>query len=69
MHWLQERGIHIWDEWANENGDLGPVYGAQWRAWPAPNGEHIDQIANVINQLRASPDSRRLIVTAWNPAL
>jgi thymidylate synthase len=68
VRWLQERGIYIWDEWADENGDLGPVYGAQWRAWPAPNGEHIDQIANVINQLRVNPDSRRLIVTAWNPA-
>ena len=68
VRWLQERGIRIWDEWADENGDLGPVYGAQWRAWPAPNGEHIDQIANVIDQLRTSPDSRRLIVTAWNPA-
>ena len=68
IHWLQERNIHIWDEWADENGDLGPVYGAQWRSWPAPNGKHIDQIAKVIDQLRTNPDSRRLIVTAWNPA-
>lgn len=69
VRWLQERGITIWDEWADENGDLGPVYGYQWRSWPAPNGEHVDQIANVIDSIRNNPDSRRHIVSAWNPAL
>ena len=68
MRWLQERGISIWDEWADENGDLGPVYGAQWRSWPAPDGRHIDQLAQVIDQIRTNPDSRRHIVSAWNPA-
>ncbi|UDY25059.1 thymidylate synthase [Nocardioides sp. Kera G14] len=68
VKWLQERGISIWDEWADENGDLGPVYGAQWRTWPAPSGEQIDQLAAVIEQIRTNPDSRRHIVTAWNPA-
>ncbi|WP_300682488.1 thymidylate synthase [Nocardioides sp.] len=68
VRWLQERGISIWDEWADENGELGPVYGAQWRSWPAPHGEHIDQLKNVIEQIRRNPDSRRHIVSAWNPA-
>ncbi|WP_141013114.1 thymidylate synthase [Nocardioides sambongensis] len=68
VRWLQERGISIWDEWADENGDLGPVYGAQWRSWPTPEGRHIDQLAQVIAQLRANPDSRRHIVSAWNPS-
>ena len=66
--WLHANGITIWDEWADANGDLGPVYGAQWRAWPAPNGRHIDQLAAVIEQLRTNPDSRRHVVVAWNPA-
>lgn len=68
VRWLQDRGVTIWDEWADENGDLGPVYGAQWRSWPKPGGGHIDQIADLIATLKANPDSRRLIVTAWNPA-
>lgn len=68
ISWLRERGISIWDEWANDDGDLGPVYGYQWRSWPAPSGEHIDQIANVIDQIKNNPDSRRLIVSAWNVA-
>ncbi|AVY95872.1 MULTISPECIES: thymidylate synthase [Microvirgula] len=67
--YLQQNGVRIWDEWADENGDLGPVYGYQWRSWPAPDGRHIDQIANVVEQIRRNPDSRRLIVSAWNPAL
>ena len=66
--WLHERKISIWDEWADENGDLGPVYGHQWRSWPASDGRQIDQIATVINGLRANPDSRRHIVSAWNVA-
>ena len=66
--WLHERKISIWDEWADENGDLGPVYGHQWRSWPASDGRQIDQIASVINGLRANPDSRRHIVSAWNVA-
>lgn len=68
VRWLQERGITIWDEWADENGDLGPVYGAQWRSWPTPEGRHIDQLAQVIAQIRENPDSRRHIVSAWNPS-
>ncbi|MFJ3381478.1 thymidylate synthase [Curtobacterium sp. NPDC090217] len=64
--WLQEHGVRIWNEWADESGDLGPVYGVQWRSWPTPSGEHIDQIAQVIEQIRTNPDSRRLIVSAWN---
>ncbi|AKR56307.1 Thymidylate synthase [Devosia sp. H5989] len=68
VRWLQERGVRIWDEWADENGDLGPVYGSQWRSWPAPDGRHIDQIANVVHSIRTKPDSRRHIVSAWNPA-
>ena len=68
VRWLQERGVTIWDEWADENGDLGPVYGKQWRSWDAPNGETIDQIAKVIESLKNNPSSRRHIVSAWNPA-
>ncbi|MFM8465719.1 MAG: thymidylate synthase, partial [Burkholderiaceae bacterium] len=64
--YLKENGVTIWDEWADDNGDLGPIYGYQWRSWPAPNGEHIDQIAQLIQQIKANPDSRRLIVSAWN---
>ncbi|WP_457300476.1 thymidylate synthase [Phyllobacterium sp. P5_D12] len=67
--YLKENGVTIWDEWADENGDLGPVYGAQWRSWPAPDGRHIDQISNLLNQIRKNPHSRRLIVSAWNPPL
>ncbi len=66
--YLHEHGVSIWDEWADENGDLGPVYGAQWRSWPTPDGGVIDQISDVVEQIRTNPDSRRLIVTAWNPA-
>ena len=68
IRYLKENGVSIWDEWADENGDLGPVYGSQWRSWPAPNGQKIDQISNVIEQIRSNPDSRRLMVSAWNPA-
>jgi thymidylate synthase len=68
VRWLQERGVKIWDEWADANGDLGPVYGSQWRSWPDGQGGTIDQIANVIESIRTKPDSRRHIVTAWNPA-
>ena len=68
VHWLQERGIKIWDEWADENGDLGPVYGHQWRSWPTPDGGSIDQIAKVIDSIKNNPDSRRHIVSAWNVA-
>ncbi|TAG49026.1 MAG: thymidylate synthase [Betaproteobacteria bacterium] len=64
--WLQERGVTIWDEWAKADGDLGPVYGVQWRSWPTPDGGHIDQIAEVVKQLKTNPDSRRIIVSAWN---
>ena len=66
--YLKENGVRIWDEWADENGDLGPVYGSQWRSWPGPDGEKIDQISNVIEMIRKTPDSRRLMVSAWNPA-
>ena len=66
--WLKERGVSIWDEWADEHGDLGPIYGYQWRSWPAPEGRQIDQISDVIDRIRATPDSRRLIVSAWNVA-
>ncbi len=66
--YLRENGVGIWDEWADEHGDLGPVYGAQWRSWPAPDGSHIDQISQVLGELRSNPDSRRLIVSAWNVA-
>ena len=65
---LKEHGVSIWDEWADENGELGPVYGHQWRSWPAPDGSTIDQLAQVVDQIRRNPDSRRLIVSAWNPA-
>ncbi|CBV41585.1 thymidylate synthase [Halomonas elongata] len=67
--YLKENGVRIWDEWADENGDLGPVYGYQWRSWPDPRGGHVDQIAGLLEQLRRNPQSRRLIVSAWNPAL
>ena len=67
--YLNENGVTIWDEWADENGDLGPVYGYQWRSWPAADGRHIDQIANVVEAIKTNPHSRRLIVSAWNPAL
>jgi thymidylate synthase len=66
--WLQERGVTIWNEWAAPDGDLGPVYGVQWRSWPTPDGGHIDQIAEVIKTIRTNPDSRRIIVSAWNVA-
>jgi len=66
--YLHEHGVTIWDEWADRNGDLGPVYGAQWRSWPTPDGVHIDQLSQVIDQIRRNPDSRRLIVSAWNVA-
>jgi thymidylate synthase len=68
VRWLQERGVRIWDEWADAEGELGPVYGKQWRSWAAPDGRVVDQIADVVNAIRANPNSRRLIVTAWNPA-
>jgi len=68
VRWLQERGVTIWNEWADAQGELGPVYGHQWRSWPAPDGRHIDQIAAVVRSLRDSPDSRRHIVSAWNVA-
>ena len=68
VRWLQEHGVSIWDEWADERGELGPVYGSQWRSWPAPDGSAIDQIAQVVESIRTRPDSRRHIVTAWNPA-
>jgi thymidylate synthase len=64
--YLRENGVSIWDEWANERGELGPVYGAQWRSWPTADGRHIDQIAQVLKQLKSDPDSRRIIVSAWN---
>ena len=64
--WLQERGVTIWDEWADASGELGPVYGKQWRSWPTPDGGSIDQISQVLEQLRTAPDSRRIIVSAWN---
>ena len=66
VQWLQENGVSIWDEWAREGGELGPVYGYQWRSWPTQDGRHIDQIAQVIKQIKNNPDSRRLIVSAWN---
>jgi thymidylate synthase len=68
IKYLDEHGVRIWDEWADDNGDLGPVYGRQWRSWPTPDGGSIDQMANVLAEIRLNPTSRRLIVTAWNPA-
>jgi len=68
VHWLQEHGVSIWDEWADANGELGPVYGFQWRSWPSQTDSTIDQIANLVRDIKTNPDSRRLIVTAWNPA-
>jgi thymidylate synthase len=66
IRYLRDHGVTIWDEWANEDGELGPVYGVQWRSWPAPDGRHIDQISDVVREIRANPNSRRLIVSAWN---
>jgi len=66
VRWLQDHGVTIWDEWAGPDGELGPVYGVQWRSWPTPDGRHIDQISGLLEQLRSNPDSRRLIVSAWN---
>ncbi|HET6493064.1 MAG TPA: thymidylate synthase, partial [Burkholderiales bacterium] len=68
IRYLRDNGVTIWDEWAGANGDLGPVYGYQWRSWPAPDGRHIDQISQLIEQIGKNPDSRRLIVSAWNVA-
>ena len=68
IKYLKDNGVSIWDEWADENGELGPVYGSQWRSWPKPDGGHIDQISGVINQIKNNPDSRRIIVSAWNVA-
>lgn len=68
IKYLKENGVSIWDDWADEQGELGPVYGYQWRSWPAPDGSSIDQVSNLIAQIKKNPDSRRLIVTAWNPA-
>jgi thymidylate synthase len=68
VRWLQERGVTIWDEWARADGELGPVYGVQWRSWPTPGGGHVDQIAEVVKQLKTNPDSRRIVVSAWNVA-
>ena len=69
IRYLKENGVSIWDDWADEEGNLGPVYGYQWRSWPAPDGRHIDQIATVVEQIKNNPNSRRMIVSAWNPAL
>jgi thymidylate synthase len=68
VRYLQEHGVRIWDEWADDRGDLGPIYGAQWRSWPAPDGGTIDQLTRVVEQIRTDPDSRRHVVSAWNPA-
>jgi thymidylate synthase len=68
VKYLHDHGVTIWDEWADENGDLGPIYGYQWRSWPAPDGRHIDQLSDVLREIRRNPDSRRLIVSAWNVA-
>lgn len=68
IRYLQKNGVTIWDEWANEHGELGPVYGSQWRSWPTPDGRHIDQIKNIVSQIQNNPDSRRIIVSAWNVA-
>ncbi len=67
-NWLAERGVSIWNEWAKPDGELGPIYGYQWRSWPTPSGEHIDQISQIIDQIKKTPDSRRIIVSAWNVA-
>ncbi|EJF91467.1 thymidylate synthase [Bartonella melophagi] len=67
--WLKEHGVSIWDEWADKDGNLGPIYGFQWRSWPTPDGHYIDQINNLLDMINTNPDSRRLIVSAWNPAL
>ncbi len=69
IKYLKDNNVRIWDEWADENGDLGPVYGVQWRSWPTPDGRHVDQISNLMDQIKHNPDSRRLIVCAWNPGL
>jgi len=69
VKWLKDNGVSIWDEWADENGDLGPVYGYQWRSWPDPKGDAVDQIVNLVKSLKENPNSRRHIVSAWNPAL
>lgn len=68
IKYLKDNGVSIWDDWADENGDLGPVYGSQWRNWPLPDGGHVDQVAQVVEQIKSNPDSRRLIVSAWNVA-
>ena len=68
IRWLNEHGVHIWDEWADAGGNLGPVYGYQWRSWPAPDGRHIDQVSQVVEEIRRNPESRRLVVSAWNVA-
>jgi thymidylate synthase len=68
IKYLKDNGVSIWDDWADQNGDLGPVYGSQWRNWPTPDGQHIDQIQQLIEQIKNNPDSRRLIVSAWNVA-
>ncbi|HET7387579.1 MAG TPA: thymidylate synthase [Nocardioidaceae bacterium] len=68
VKWLQDRGVSIWDEWADAEGNLGPVYGAQWRSWPAPGGAHLDQVAQLVENIRRDPDSRRHVVSAWNVA-
>src|SRR5215217_5803750 len=68
IQYLKENGVSIWDEWADENGDLGPVYGKQWRSWEGPNGKTVDQLQEILKQLKNSPDSRRIIVSAWNPS-
>ena len=68
VRYLKENGVSIWDEWADENGELGPVYGVQWRSWPTPDGRHIDQISDLVERIRSNPDSRRLLVNAWNVA-
>ena len=68
VRWLQENGIRIWNEWADDDGELGPVYGVQWRSWPTPDGRHIDQVSQALETLRTNPDSRRIIVSAWNVA-
>jgi thymidylate synthase len=68
IQYLRDNGVSIWDEWADENGDLGPIYGVQWRSWPTPDGGHIDQISQIIEQIRKNPDSRRIILSAWNVA-